>query len=68
MTQKYNFSMRSNSFLDADQKLNEIYLRSGKKINYELLTKLNLQIKNENMKLQRLFSYKQEYIKQAIFI
>ena len=67
MTSKYNISMRTNSFLDADSKLNETYLNSGKKINYELLTKLNQQLKNENMKLQRLFSYKSEYIKQAIF-
>lgn len=59
--------MRSNSFLDADSKLTDIYLRTNKKIDYGLLTKLNLKLKNENLKLKRLFSFKQEYIKQAVF-
>ena len=65
--QKYDFSIRENSFLDSDVKLNEQYL-GNKQIDYKALTSLNLKVKEQNTKLRRLFSFKQETMKRAIFI
>ena len=65
--QKYDFSIRENSFLDSDVKLSEQYL-GNKKIDYKSLTTLNLKVKDQNTKLRRLFSFKQETMKRAIFI
>lgn len=55
--QKYDFSIRENSFLDSDVKLNEQYL-GNKQIDYKALTSLNLKVKEQNTKLRRLFSFK----------
>ena len=65
--QRYDFSIRENSFLDSDVKLNEQYL-GNKQIDYKALTSLNLKVKEQNTKLRRLFSFKQETMKKAIFI
>ena len=60
--------MRNNSFLDSDARLNEKYLSQNKNIDYQTLVKLNHQVKDENTKLKRILSFKQELMKRSIFI
>ena len=44
--QKYDFSIRENSFLDSDVKLSEKYLGGNKEVDYKGLTSLNLMVKD----------------------
>ena len=64
--QEYDFALRSGSFLDMDTKMHDKYIKPGEEASYSKLVQLNVNLKNQMTILRRMYSYKQEKIKEAI--
>ena len=63
---QYDFTMRSNSFLDSDTKLRDKYLKGDRELSYSKLVQLNAEVRDKSTVLKRLYISRQELIKGAI--